>query len=299
MTTPTAAPATAAEALTGLARIRPAGWLATPMPTDPATLLARARQALAADHPGIDGRLTVISARYTAAVFTVHRPDGADPLVLKLHADAAAYAGESLAYALLNGTAPIARLHAEGDNSRSLLLEYLPEPADWTSPKTPALLAGHVAAVHTASLRLPGEAAQAMNGFTTAALLDAPAPAWITGPAAYREVLAAHLDAYSPHLVPLGHLDLKPEHLRRRPGGDVVLLDVESVRPDVTGLIDLITLPAVLRQAGHELAPARVLDLYLEATTAQGARWTTDSLKTALRAYAAATALESLHGLDR
>ena len=43
------------------------------------------------------------------------------------------------------------------------------------------------------------------------------APAWITDPAAYREVLAVHLDAHGPHLVPLGHLDLKPEHLRRRP----------------------------------------------------------------------------------
>ncbi len=79
----------------------------------------------------------------------------------------------------------------------------------------------------------------------------------------------------------------------------MVLLDVESLRPDVTGLIDLVTLPAVLRQAGHEPGPARVLGLYLDATTALGARWTAGSLKNALRAYAAATGLESLHGLDR
>ncbi|MGA5823720.1 hypothetical protein ACPC54_38380 [Kitasatospora sp. NPDC094028] len=42
-----------------------------------------------------------------------------------------------------------------------------------------------------------------------------------------------------------------------------------------------------------------MLDLYLDATAAQGANWTARSLKNALRAYAAATGLESLHGLDR
>ncbi|MFD4904155.1 hypothetical protein [Kitasatospora purpeofusca] len=293
------APATAAQALTGLARIRPAGRLTTPMPSDPVDLLLRARRVLTADHPGVNGRISVVSARYTAAVFTVHRPPPELPLVLKLHADPAAYAGEALAYALLAGTAPVARLHAEADESLSLLLEYLPDPADWCATAMPAVLAERAAAVHTASLRLPGEAAEAMAGFTLAALLDAPPPAWITDPTAYAEVLAAHLDAYRPDLVPLGHLDLKPDHLRRRPDGQVVLLDVESVRPDVTGLIDLVTLPAVLRQAGHEPGPARVLGLYLDATTALGARWTAGSLKNALRAYAAATGLESLHGLDR
>ncbi|KOV29099.1 hypothetical protein ADK60_18000 [Streptomyces sp. XY431] len=295
----TTEPATAAEALTGLARTRPTGWLATPMPTDPVDLLLRARRALAADHPGVNGRISVISARYTAAVFAVHRPSTQGSLVLKLHADSAAYAGETLAYALLADTAPVARLYAEGETSLSLLLEYLPEPAEWSGPRTPAVLADRVAAVHTASLRLPAEAAEAMAGFTLAALRNAPAPAWITDPAAYAEALAAHADAFGPGLVPLGHLDLKPEHLRRRPDGDVVLLDVESVRPDVTGLIDLVTLPAVLRQAGHEFSPTQVLGLYLDATAARGARWTAGSLKSALRAYAAATGLESLHGLDR
>ncbi|MEU6236930.1 hypothetical protein [Kitasatospora sp. NPDC047058] len=290
-------PATAAQALTGLARIRPAGWLATPMPHDPAALLVRARQALAADHPGVNGRISLISARYTAAVFAVHRPESS--LALKLHADPAAYAGETLAYALLAGTAPVAHLHAEGDSSLSLLLEYLPEPADWAGHGMPTVLAEHVAAVHTASLRMPAAATKAMAGFTLAALQGARAPDWIADPGAYGEVLAAHLDAYSPDLVPLGHLDLKPQHLRRRPDGEVVLLDVESVRPDVTGLIDLVTLPAVLRQAGCELSPDQVLGLYLDASAARGARWTAGSLKAALRAYAAATGLESLHGLDR
>lgn len=293
----TTTPATAAEALTGLARIRPTGWLATPMPADSAALLVRARQALAADHPDVKGRVSVLSARYTAAVFAVHRPQGS--LALKLHADAAAYAGETLAYALLADTAPVARLHAESEESLSLLLEYLPEPVDWTGPAMAAVLADRVAAVHTASLRLPQEATEAMAGFSLTALQGASAPAWIANPAAFAEVLAAHLEAYGPHLVPLGHLDLKPEHLRQRADGEVVLLDMESVRPDVTGLIDLVTLPAVLRQVGHELSPDRVLGLYLDATAARGARWTTSSLKMALRAFAAATGLESLHRLDQ
>jgi len=295
----TTASATAAQALAGLARIRPPGWLAAPMPADAVDLLVLARRVLAADHPGVNGRVSVLSARYTAAVFAVHRPPPESSLVLKLHADPVAYAGETLAYALLADTAPVARLYAEADQSRSLLLEYLPEPADWTAATMPALLVERVAAVHTASLRLPGEATEAMAGFTLAALRGAPAPDWITDPSAYGGVLAAHLDAYGPDLVPLGHLDLKPEHLRRRPDGELVLLDVESVRPDVTGLIDLVTLPAVLRQAGHELDPDRVLGLYLDATAAFGARWTAGSLKSALRAYATATGLESLHGLDR
>ncbi|MFG2848711.1 hypothetical protein ACGF12_36995 [Kitasatospora sp. NPDC048296] len=245
----------------------------------------------------MNGRIGVLSARYTAAVFAVHRPPPEGSLVLKLHADPAAYAGETLAYAPLAGTAPIARLYAEGEESLSLLLEYLPEPADWSGPRMPAVLAERVAAVHTASLWLTGEAAEAMAGFTIAALQGAPAPAWIADPGAYGEVLAAHADAYGPDLVPLGHLDLKPEHLRQRPDGEVVLLDVESVRPDVTGLIDLVTLPAVLRQAGHELGPDQVLGLYRDATAARGASWTAGSLKSALRAYAAASGLESLHGL--
>ncbi|MFD6874385.1 MULTISPECIES: hypothetical protein [unclassified Streptomyces] len=100
-------------------------------------------------------------------------------------------------------------------------------------------------------------------------------------------------------MVPLGRLDLKPDHLRRRPGGEVVLLYVESVRPDVTGLIDVVTLPGVLRQAGHELSPDRALNLYLHAAAALGARSTAPTLKAALRAYPTATGLESLHGLDR
>ncbi|MFE8977611.1 hypothetical protein ACFYM7_29920 [Streptomyces cyaneofuscatus] len=295
----TTVPTTAAQALTGLARIRPPGWLATPMPADPVNLLVRARRVLAADHPGVNGRVSVLSARYTAAVFAVHRPPPESSLVLKLHADPAAYAGETLAYALLADAAPVARLYAEADQSRSLLLEHLPEPADWTGATMPALLAERVAAVHTASLRLPGEAGEALAGFTLAALRGARAPAWITDPSAYGEVLAAHLDAYGPGLVPLGHLDLKPEHLRRRPDGELVLLDVESVRPDVTGLIDLVTLPAVLRQAGHDLDPDRVLGLYLDATAARGGNWTAGSLKDALCAYAAATGLQSLQGLDR
>ncbi|MEK8141689.1 hypothetical protein NKH18_00930 [Streptomyces sp. M10(2022)] len=86
----TTAPATAAQSLAGLARVRPAGWLANPMPQDQEAVLARAREALERDHPDIDGRLTLLAARYTAAVVAVYTSAGT--VVLKLHADPAAYA---------------------------------------------------------------------------------------------------------------------------------------------------------------------------------------------------------------
>ncbi|MFH9355468.1 Tn3 family transposase [Kitasatospora sp. NPDC017646] len=72
-----------------------------------------------------------------------------------------------------------------------------------------------------------------------------------------------------------------------------------NLRGALVKLVNATTLPAVLRQAGHEISPDRVLGLYLDATAARGASWTARSLKSSLRAYAAATGLESLHGLDR
>ncbi|WP_433892540.1 hypothetical protein [Streptomyces sp. CA-111067] len=77
----------------------------------------------------------------------------------------------------------------------------------------------------------------------------------------------------------------------------MVLFEIETERPDVTGLIDVVRLLAVLRQAGHQTAPEEVVELYAEATTALGGRWTGLSLREALRAYAAATGLDSLHSL--
>ncbi|MGW8730518.1 phosphotransferase [Streptomyces sp. NPDC055808] len=265
------------------------------MPQDPGILIDRAYEALEAERPRWAGRLRLLSSRYTAAVFAVSDTSG--QAILKLHADPAAFAGETLAYAVLSDTAPVPRLYAENERSLSLLLEYLPAAADWSDPQMPTALVEQAAAVHTASLRLPPDAIEALSRYSAERLLMTPAPAWITDEAAWGDVMAAHIDAYGPGLVPLGHLDLKPDHLRRRAGGEVVLLDIETVRPDVTGLIDLVTLPAVLRQAGHEPDPAQVLELYVDATTAHGGRWTVQSLCGTLRAYAAATGLASLHGL--
>ncbi|MFJ6699844.1 hypothetical protein ACIQM4_27785 [Streptomyces sp. NPDC091272] len=287
----TTAPATAAESLAGLARVRPAGWLANPMPRDQDAVLARAREVLERDHPGIDGRLTLLAARYTAAVVAVHTPAGT--AALKLHADPAAYAGESLAYTLLDQTAPVALLHDESPRSLSMVIEYLPKPFA-PRPAFPEVLVDRVAAVHTASLRLAPDAATAMAPFR---LGEAAGPLWIVDRSAWADVICAHREAYGPNLVPFGHLDLKPEHLRVRADGTAVLLDVETLRPDVTGLIDLVTLPAVLRQAGHEIAPTRVAAMYRSATAVYGGGWSAAGLRTALRAFAAATGLESLHGL--
>uniref|UniRef100_A0AAU2VRL9 Aminoglycoside phosphotransferase domain-containing protein n=1 Tax=Streptomyces sp. NBC_00008 TaxID=2903610 RepID=A0AAU2VRL9_9ACTN len=243
------------------------------------------------DHPDIDGRLTLLAARYTAAVVAVHTSCGT--VVLKLHADPAAYAGESLAYAVLNRTAPVAALHVESPRSLSLVMEYLPQPYA-PGPAFPEVLVDRVAAVHTASLRLAPDTAAAMASFR---LSETAGPDWVVDRLAWADVISAYREAYGPDLVPFGHLDLKPEHLRVRADGTAVLLDVETLRPDVTGLIDLVTLPAVLRQAGHEIEPGRISAMYRSATAVYGGRWSAAGLRTALRAFAAATGLKSLHGL--
>lgn len=69
-----------------------------------------------------------------------------------------------------------------------------------------------------------------------------------------------------------------------------VLCDIETVRPDVTGLIDLVTLPAVLRQAGIPLPGPAVRDLCQQAARRHGLNWT-PALRSALNAHRAATTL--------
>ncbi|MDT0305380.1 hypothetical protein RM780_00165 [Streptomyces sp. DSM 44917] len=128
-------------------------------------------------------------------------------------------------------------------------------------------------------------------------LAASPAQAWLPDPAAWSTVLALLLDAHGPDHIPVGHLDLKPEHLRRRTDGRLALLDVETLRPDITGLIDVITLPAVLRQAARPLPGPDILTLYQRAAVRHGARWSLTGLRAGLIAYQRATGLATLDGL--
>ncbi|MFC8710336.1 MULTISPECIES: hypothetical protein [unclassified Streptomyces] len=289
-------PATAAEALRGLIRVRPHGWLTAPLPTGPAAaadLLHSARTAHGT-HPAAGGPLRLLSARATAAVASLGDPPHA---VLKLHADAAAYTAELFAYALVGACPVLPRLLAADDGSRTLLIEYIPRSFDWTVPEAAAAVVDAVAAVHAAPALLDAAAAGAVEPFRLGRLAAAPAPPWLPEPAAWADVLGWCLDAYGPGRIPVGHLDLKPEHLRRRDDGHVMLLDVETLRPDITGLIDVVTLPAVLRQAGVPLRGPDVLTLYQDAARRHGIHWTSRSLRAALIAYQRATGLATLDGL--
>jgi hypothetical protein len=289
-------PATAAEALDGLVRVRPHGWLASPLPTSPAAAadLLHAARDTHGEHPAADGPLYLLAARSTAAVACLGAPPHA---VLKLHADAGAYNAEIIAFALVGNSPVLPRLLAAADASRSLLIEHIPHAFDWVVPGAAAAVVDAVAAVHAAPDLLDAAATDVFASFRLDRLAAAPPPPWLPEPAAWADVLGPCLDAYGAHRIPVGHLDLKPEHLRLRDDGHLVLLDIETLRPDITGLIDLITLPAVLRQAGVPLPGPDVLALYRDTARRHGISWTTDSLRAALIAYQRATGLATLDGL--
>ncbi|MFF0629894.1 hypothetical protein [Streptomyces sp. NPDC004296] len=288
-------PATAAEALSGLIRLRPHGWLASPLPTDPAAVTDHLHTALADhEHPAAAEPLRVLAARATAAVASLGNPPRA---VLKLHADPDAYNAELVAYALVGNSPVLPRLLSLADTSYSLLIEYVPHSFDWTVPDAPATVVDAVAAVHVAPDLLDAAAADIFTLFRLDRLAAATATAWLPDPGAWRAVLDLCRDAYGGSRIPVGHLDLKPEHVRLRDDGALALLDVETLRPDITGLIDLITLPAVLRQAGRPLPGPDVRALYQHAAARHGLHWTTNSLRAALIAYQRATGLATLDQL--
>ncbi|MFE9016807.1 hypothetical protein [Streptomyces cyaneofuscatus] len=287
-------PTTAAESLAGLIRVRPHGWLASPLPADPtavAGLLHRARTAH--DLARAAEPMRVLSARATAAVAELGDPPRC---VLKLHADRNAYLQETLAYTLLGNSPALPALLGADDATSSLLIEHIPHSVDFRQPGAAADLIDTVVAVHTAPAMLDATTSEAFAAFRLDRP-DLPVPAWIRDPGAWAAVIDLCQAAYGGARIPVGHLDLKPEHLRLRTDGHPVLCDIETVRPDVTGLIDLVTLPAVLRQAGIPLPGPAVRDLYQQAARRHGLNWTTPALRSALNAYRAATGLATLHTL--
>jgi hypothetical protein len=99
-------------------------------------------------------------------------------------------------------------------------------------------------------------------------------------------------------LVPLGHLGLKADHCLRRPDGRLALIDAGTLRPDLTGLPDLITLAYLGQVEGRALAPRWIRQTYRRHTNTLGAQWNDAGLVRALTAFATATSLTSLHGVD-
>ncbi|MFD9423820.1 MULTISPECIES: hypothetical protein [unclassified Streptomyces] len=270
-------PATAAEALRGLIRVRPHGWLTDPLPTSSAAAADRLHTALA--HHGF------------------RQASGAPLRVLKVHAHEASYNGELVAYALVGHCPALPGLLGSADASRSLLIDYIPHPVDFTAPAAVAELVGAVAAVHAAPTSLAPELKGAFDAFRLDRLAASSAPVWLPEPAPRADVIGYVRDAHGGDAIPVGHLDLKSEHARRREGGALVLVDLETLRPDITPLIDLVTLGAFLRQAGRPLPGADVLALYRDAADQHGITWTTGALRAALTAYQRATGLDTLDGL--
>ncbi|WP_371588026.1 hypothetical protein [Streptomyces virginiae] len=278
--------------LDGAARTRPDGWLANPLTTDPVTAERQAYVILARHHAGEPGPVRCLTARYRTAVFALGTPTRR---VLKRHADEAGYLGEVLAYDLLAAENVLPVLHRACDTSRTLLVDHLDEAVMLAGTDAFDELVRSVALIHTTSARWQPEVAETMARWNAGTALHAPSPDWITRPDDWRWLLRLVTAAHGPDHVPLGHLDLKPEHVRRRADGHLALIDAETLRPDITGLPDLITLAHMADQQGHP-SPRWVRHAYLHHVRELGAQWNDADLIRALTAFAAATGLRSLHG---
>ncbi|MCM3920700.1 hypothetical protein ND748_03285 [Frankia sp. AiPs1] len=286
--------AVAAGPLAGAARARPDGWLAQPLGTDPATATEQARTLLALHHPDVVGPVRCLTARYRSATFAVGHPPHA---IFKWHADEAAYLGERLAYDLLAAEQVVPALRGSCDESRTLLVGYLPDAADLADLDLFDDLIGAVVRVHTASARWNRTVREAMARWRTAAAL-AGDPPWVDDPSAWRRMLLLVAAAHGPAHVPLGNLDLAADHVRRHPDGRLALVDVETLRPDVTGLPDVVTLAYLAAQAGHAHPGPWVRARYVRHLRQAGVNWADRDLIAAFTNFAEATGLTSLHGLD-
>lgn len=276
--------------LDGAARVRPDGWLTDPLTTNPEHAAAQARALVHCHHCASPGPVRCLSARYRTAVFALGDPP---TRILKRHGDEAAFQSEALAYQLLCGEGVLPELFSVHDASRTLVTECLPETADICRPGLFEDLVTAVATVHTAPSRWHPDTAAPMELWR----IDPTAvPPWVSAPEHWKQLLhlvaAAHGDSH----VPLGHLDLKADHARYR-DGHLVLIDAETLRPDLTGIPDLVTL-AYLATEHRILPPAEVRRLYRRHINQLGAQWSDPDLKAALVAFAQATGLRSLHGVE-
>ncbi|MER0476988.1 hypothetical protein ABR737_01215 [Streptomyces sp. Edi2] len=282
--------------LAGAAHVRPDGWLATPLTTDRTQAEAQARSLIQRQHPTVPGPVRCLTARYRTATFTL----GAPPRqLLKRHGDEAAYLGEALAYQLLATERVLPDLHSTCDATRTLMVDFLDDPADIDRTGGFEELIATVATIHTAPARWPQAVSDTMAPWRLATTMGEPAPGWIRDAAAWRRLLQLTAAAHGEAHVPLGHLDLKADHCRRRVDGHLALIDAETLRPDLTGLPDLITLAYLAQTEGRNLPPRAVRQVYRRCINDRGAQWSDADLVTALAAFADATGLRSLHGVEQ
>ncbi|WP_369354609.1 hypothetical protein [Streptomyces sp. cg2] len=241
--------------LAGAAHVRPDGWLATPLTTDRAQAEAQARSLIQRRHPAAPGPVRCLTARYHTATFTLGDPPRQ---LLKRHGDEAAYLGEVLAYQLLDTDKVLPQLRSTCDTTRTLVADFLDAPAGIDHTDGFEKLIATVATIHTAPARWPQVIADTMAPWRLATTVDNPGPGWIRDVTAWRRLLQLTAGAHGEDHVPLGHLDLKANHCRRRPDGHLALIDAETLRPDLTGLPDLITLAHLGQTEGRNLSPRTV-----------------------------------------
>ncbi|MFE5592926.1 hypothetical protein [Streptomyces sp. NPDC056549] len=282
--------------LAGAARVRRDGWLTTPLTTDPTRAEAQVRSLIYRHHPAAPGPVRCLTARYRTATFTLGSPPRQ---LLKRHGDETAYLGEVLAYQLLGDEQVLPELHSTSDTTRTLVVDFLDEAADIDTKDGFDELIAAVTAIHTAPARWAPTTAEAMSRWRVDAAANAPSPAWVLRPAAWRELTQLTGAAHGKEHVPLGHLDLKADHCRRRPDGRLALVDAETLRPDLTGMADLVTLAYLGQADGRCLSPRWVRQAYRRHTNGLGAQWGDADLVRAMRAFANATGLTSLHGADQ
>jgi hypothetical protein len=282
--------------LDGAARTRPDGWLPNPLTTNHVRAEHEARRLVLRHHPDAVGApLRCLTARYRTATFALGNPP---QRLFKRHADEAAYLGEVLAYQLLDGDRVLPALHSSCDASRTLVIDYIGRGADLADAHTFEELIRVVATVHTASSRWHPAVREAMAAWRTDTAFTRRAPEWISCSDAWLRLLHLVADAHGPGHVPVGHLDLKPDHARRHHDGHVLLIDAETLRPDLTGLPDLITLAYIAGSDGSFPSSSWVRRAYLHHVNDLGGQWTDRALIRALKAFATATGLHSVHGVQ-
>lgn len=238
------------------------------------------------------GPLRCVTARYRSHVLTVDTPP---KWVFKRHAEQSAYLGETMAYQLLAGEGVLPNLIACEDESRTLLTPYIHGRVDLTDPAVFDELVRVIARVHTAPARWHHDVAGTVAQWRIDVALEGPAPDWVPQPDDWRWLLRLVQDAHGEAHVPIGHLDLKPEHARRHLTGRLLIVDAETMRPDLTGLPDLVTL-AFMAADTPGYTPRRLRKVYVQESRELGADWTDARLVAALNAFAIATGLKSLHG---
>lgn len=263
------------------------------MTTDTAAAQTQARALLERHHPEYGGPLRCLAARYRSHTFAL-----GPEWVFKRHADEGSYLAETMAYQLLAGEGVLPELVAACDASRTLITTYLHAQADLRQAPVFDEFVGAVAAVHTAPSRWPAGVSQTMTPWRLEALAQEPYD-WVRDMDAWRLLVELLAQVHGPDHIPMGSLDLKADHARRHVDGCLALIDVETMRPYLTGIGDLVVLAHLATELGHAAPASWVRGLYVDHARARGAAWTVTTLRTAVRAYQAATGLHHAQGLDR